>query len=188
MALLYVRTLSRHLCFSSSRTTTSLRRLASSSNSQDGDNDKPVKTSLTTIKDDKKEVILPAATKAHLSKYKTKEEIAKVPITAKLSAHYKNPQNLVKIPYCKPFESTYICNRPLEDPIDRSADHFRTKKNVKGNFTKEGYLAYYDIIIMGGGVMGCSVAFWLAQRVKEGFNILVIERDPQVHLSNCYND
>ena len=40
--------------------------------------------------------------------------------------------------------------------------------------------AYYDIIIVGGGAIGCSVAFWFAQRINEGFKILVVERDPQV--------
>ena len=40
--------------------------------------------------------------------------------------------------------------------------------------------AQYDMIVVGGGAIGCSVAFWLMQRVIEGFKILVVERDPQV--------
>ena len=36
------------------------------------------------------------------------------------------------------------------------------------------------MIVVGGGAIGCSVAFWLMQRVIEGFKILVVERDPQV--------
>ena len=47
-------------------------------------------------------------------------------------------------------------------------------------FLIEGLEAHYDMIVVGGGAIGCSVAFWLMQRVIEGFKILVVERDPQV--------
>ena len=47
-------------------------------------------------------------------------------------------------------------------------------------FLIEGLEAHYDMIVIGGGAIGCSVAFWLMQRVTEGFKILVVERDPQV--------
>ena len=47
-------------------------------------------------------------------------------------------------------------------------------------FLIEGLEAHYDMIVVGGGAIGCSVAFWLMQRVTEGFKILVVERDPQV--------
>ena len=44
----------------------------------------------------------------------------------------------------------------------------------------EGLEAHYDIIVVGGGAIGCSIAFWMMQRIIEGFKILVVERDPQV--------
>ena len=47
-------------------------------------------------------------------------------------------------------------------------------------FLDEGLEAHYDIVVVGGGAIGCSVAFWMMQRINEGFKILVIERDPQV--------
>ena len=37
----------------------------------------------------------------------------------------------------------------------------------------------YDVIIAGGGIMGCSSAFFLAQRVSPS-SICIIERDPTV--------
>ena len=87
------------------------------------------------------------------------------------------------MPYLKPFESTYVSNRPIENPMERSLDQLHLDKTkMKSKFYIEGYLAYYDVVIIGGGAMGCSVAFWLAQRFqKDGMNILVVERDPQVH-------
>ena len=107
----------------------------------------------------------------------------KVPYTSTLTQHYKNPQNLVKIPYVKPFESSYVCNRPIEDPGERIKEQLTLKHpshpDRKTKYYIEGYDADYDIIIVGGGVMGCSVAYQLAQRVHRGFRILVVERDPK---------
>ena len=53
-------------------------------------------------------------------------------------------------------------------------------------FLIEGLEAQYDMIVVGGGAIGCSVAFWLMQRVIEGFKILVVERDPQVLTYFCH--
>merc|ERR1712168_1106255 len=66
----------------------------------------PAKTSA------KKEVVLPHWTKCHMPLHKSKHELMKVPFTSTITSHYKNPQNLVKIPYVKPFESTYDACRP----------------------------------------------------------------------------
>ena len=37
-----------------------------------------------------------------------------------------------------------------------------------------------DIVIMGGGVMGMSAAYWIKQRNPKGYSVTVIERDPTV--------
>lgn len=38
-----------------------------------------------------------------------------------------------------------------------------------------------DVLIIGGGAIGSSIAFWLRQKLhKEDFNIVVIEKDPTV--------
>ena len=96
--------------------------------------------------------------------YSTSNINNEVPYTFNLTTHYKNPQNLVKIPYTKPNKLTGISQ----------------ENNIPdGKF--EGYFSNYDIIIIGGGVMGCSAAFWLGQHIqKYGLKILVVERDPTV--------
>ena len=43
-----------------------------------------------------------------------------------------------------------------------------------------GFKHHYDVCVIGGGIVGCSVAYWLAQRVNKGLEICVIERDPSV--------
>ena len=61
-------------------------------------------------------------------------------------------------------------------------DHFRWNKKTK--FLKQDFQAFYDVVIIGGGVMGCSVAYWLAQRIYRGMKIAVIERDPTVRIKS----
>ena len=123
------------------------------------------KSDLPAKSSTKKEVIIPHWTKCHVARHKTKEELLRIPFTSTVTSHYENPQNLVKIPYVKPFESTYVANRPLE-PLPRIRDSFRLKKNRKTKFVIDGLDAFYDIVVVGGGVMGCSIAHWLAQRIS----------------------
>ncbi len=35
----------------------------------------------------------------------------------------------------------------------------------------------FDVVVIGGAVMGCSVAYWLT-RMQPGLSVLVVERDP----------
>ena len=91
----------------------------------------------------------------NLKYYSTTTSNIEVPYAFNLTNHYKNPQNLAKIPYTKP------------------------KKSAVPQDGIEGYFSNYDIIIIGGGVMGCSAAFWLGQH---GLKILVVERDPTVRM------
>ena len=98
--------------------------------------------------------------------YSTSNINNEVPYTFNLTTHYKNPQNLVKIPYTKPNKLTGI-----------------SQENTIPNGKLEGYFSNYDIIIIGGGVMGCSAAFWLGQH---GLKILVVERDPTVCVQTLF--
>ncbi|KAL0183013.1 hypothetical protein M9458_022388, partial [Cirrhinus mrigala] len=37
-----------------------------------------------------------------------------------------------------------------------------------------------DVVIVGGGVVGWSIAYWLKrkERVRDGLRVLVVEKDP----------
>ena len=52
-------------------------------------------------------------------------------------------------------------------------------------FLKEGFDAYYDVCIIGGGVMGCAAAYFLAQKVYKGLKICVVEKDSSVSHDIC---
>lgn len=40
-----------------------------------------------------------------------------------------------------------------------------------------------DVLIIGGGAIGSSIAYWLKQKVhRKEFNVVVIEKDPTVRL------
>ncbi|RXN18877.1 FAD-dependent oxidoreductase domain-containing 1 [Labeo rohita] len=47
-----------------------------------------------------------------------------------------------------------------------------------------------DVVIVGGGVVGWSIAYWLKrkERVRDGLRVLVVEKDPTNHLSVVNED
>ena len=47
---------------------------------------------------------------------------------------------------------------------------------------KEFLYHAYDIVIIGGGIMGTSIAYQLKQRAPDSYSVLVIEKDPTVSL------
>jgi len=94
-----------------------------------------------------------------------------------LTSDYDNRQELIKFYKYKPLESAYECNRPIKEPMRRAFDLATGGKKTK--FLKEGFDAFYDVAIIGGGAIGSCIAFFLASRVyNQHMKICVIERDP----------
>lgn len=52
---------------------------------------------------------------------------------------------------------------------------------------KHWFPNYCDILIVGGGVIGSSIAYWLQQRALNGLHIVVVEKDPSVINSQFKN-
>lgn len=42
------------------------------------------------------------------------------------------------------------------------------------------FQTHCDVLVIGGGGVGSSVAYWLKQRVRDGLNVVVVERDSTV--------
>ena len=98
----------------------------------------------------------------------------------------KSKQVLNKRLFQKPLEvnelgeDVYETIRPIEGGLNRALDQMRPKSMQKTKFVKQDVDAFYDVVIVGGGIMGLSAAYFLAQRVFQGLNILVVEKDPTV--------
>jgi FAD-dependent oxidoreductase domain-containing protein 1 len=52
-----------------------------------------------------------------------------------------------------------------------------TTSEVVGQGAEMASEQVFDVVVIGGAVMGCSVAYWLT-RMQPGLSILVVERDP----------
>lgn len=56
----------------------------------------------------------------------------------------------------------------------------RFQEVVDSNATDNIFQSHCDVVIIGGGGVGSSVAFWLKSKARKGLNVVVIERDPTV--------
>lgn len=76
-----------------------------------------------------------------------------------------------------------------ENPIWRTirilSDDLKGLKNLK-KYNEEirmQFPRHCDVVIIGGGAMGSSIAYWLKEKSgKEGLDIVVIEKDPTVSI------
>ncbi|KAH8034366.1 hypothetical protein HPB51_023496 [Rhipicephalus microplus] len=83
-----------------------------------------------------------------------------------------------------------------EDLPDRRAfkilrDEFRGYMKPKSSEVQEPlFPKEVDILVVGGGIMGSSIAYWLKQRAPESFSLAVLERDLTVRPSvvHAYTD
>ncbi|CAB0003982.1 unnamed protein product [Nesidiocoris tenuis] len=83
----------------------------------------------------------------------------------------------------------FFSSANLEDlnPVDRVAKIFKDdavelKEKLLGKRTwsekKKIFPSHCDVLIVGGGVMGYSTAYWLADRCQGNLRIVLIEKDP----------
>lgn len=54
-------------------------------------------------------------------------------------------------------------------------------KAVKSPYRDGVFPEHCDIVIIGGGAMGSSIAYWLKQRAPNAITVTVIEKDPLVN-------
>ncbi|XP_063234763.1 FAD-dependent oxidoreductase domain-containing protein 1-like [Bacillus rossius redtenbacheri] len=69
---------------------------------------------------------------------------------------------------------------PPEHPVKRTLRILGNDVKTSLGFKKETPLFphHCDVVIIGGGVIGSSIAYWLKQRTRDGLEVVVVERDP----------
>lgn len=50
----------------------------------------------------------------------------------------------------------------------------------KGNVDE--FQTHCDVLIIGGGGIGSSIAYWLKQKARDGLNVVVVEKDEKVRV------
>lgn len=72
----------------------------------------------------------------------------------------------------------------LGNDIKRAANFFLPGKktseeedNYLERYRREEYQSQCDVLIIGGGGVGSSIAYWLKKRARAGLNVVVVEKD-----------
>lgn len=53
-------------------------------------------------------------------------------------------------------------------------------RDIRTRSNDNEFQTHCDVLIIGGGGVGASIAYWLKKRGKDGLNVVVLEKDPTV--------
>ncbi|KAH8395464.1 hypothetical protein KR215_006932 [Drosophila sulfurigaster] len=71
---------------------------------------------------------------------------------------------------------------PQEQEIDSQLEYKKGPAKKLGKFggdkgNLDEFQTHCDVLIIGGGAIGSSIAFWLKQKARDGLNVVVVEKD-----------
>lgn len=88
----------------------------------------------------------------------------------------------------KPEDPVHRIRRILKADVSRPFDKIKTvlstsssqnDKNEDARSKENGFIqSHCDVLIIGGGAIGSSTAYWLKKKAREGLNVVVLEKDP----------
>lgn len=74
----------------------------------------------------------------------------------------------------------FMKNKSSDKPVDLDAvDNFLESRDKNDIFQ-----THCDVLIIGGGGVGSSIAYWLKKKAREGLNVVVVEKDSTVSFYN----
>lgn len=53
-------------------------------------------------------------------------------------------------------------------------------RDIRSKINDNEFQSHCDIVVIGGGGVGASIAYWLKKRGRDGLNVVVLEKDPTV--------
>lgn len=59
-------------------------------------------------------------------------------------------------------------------------------RDIRIKRNNDEFQSHCDILIIGGGGVGSSIAYWLMRRSSGGLNVVVLEKDPSVSKFHWY--
>ena len=70
----------------------------------------------------------------------------------------------------------FLQRKSTDEPIDiKKLDNFLENRDRSDIFQ-----SHCDIVVIGGGGVGSSIAYWLKKKAREGLNVVVVEKDSTV--------
>lgn len=55
-------------------------------------------------------------------------------------------------------------------------------RDIRTRANDEEFQSHCDVLVIGGGGVGASIAYWLKKRGRDGVNVVVLEKDPTVSI------
>lgn len=53
-------------------------------------------------------------------------------------------------------------------------------RDIRARANDQEFQTHCDVLVIGGGGVGSSIAYWLKKRARDGLNVVVLEKDPTV--------
>ena len=85
--------------------------------------------------------------------------------------------------HANPFRRTLSI---LGGDMKKIKNFFTPKNNVEDDviapyMNNDMFPTHCDVVIIGGGAVGSSIAYWLKKRARNGLNVVVVEKDSTVN-------